>query len=191
MKKFLISLIKYNLPIIFIVLFIALFLPKYLTMHLNYNILLVNKIMVGSAIITIIVVIISSWLSDYINIYKIYSVSSILLILCSYGIFYYINSNNNLYMIIAIYSLSFIVGIATGTICRVICNIFDTQIRLTGVAVCYNTGFAIIGGIIPISTEVLINKLNLIIAPTIVSIIIGLVCLGAITIIQKDKRVNR
>jgi hypothetical protein len=170
--------------------FIALFLPKYLTLHLNYSVLLVNKVMIASSIIGISVIILSSWLSDYINIYKLYALSSILLIIFSYKIFYYINSHNTLYMISAVYLLSFIVAIATGLVCRIICGLFSTEIRLTGVAICYNIAFALIGGTIPISTEILINKLNLIMAPTLISIIVGLLCLGAITIIKNHKGID-
>lgn len=165
--------------------FLSLFLPKYLAIHLKYDIVLINKVMFISALIGTLFVTLSSWLSDYISIYKIYTFSVSLLIIFSYKIFYYINSGNIFYLAIAIYSLSIIVGLGTGLFSKIICEIFPTDIRLTGVAICYNTAFAIIGGVVPISTEILIKKFGLIIAPTIVSMIIGIICLIAINTLKK------
>jgi MHS family proline/betaine transporter-like MFS transporter len=171
--------------------FLSLFLPKYLVIHLKYNILFINKIMFFSIIIGVSFVVISSWLSDYINIYKMYTFSALLLILCSYKIFFYINSQNTLNLTIAICALSIISAIGTGLFSKIVCDLFPTQIRLTGFATCYNTSFAIIGGVVPISTEILIKKFGLIIAPTIISIIVGIICLIAIKIVKYQKATHK
>jgi hypothetical protein len=77
-----------------------------------------------------------------------------------------------------------------------ICNLFPTKIRLTGVALCYNVGFTLFGGLAPVIISSFINAdYNVYYTPVIYLLAVVAVCgfgIGILkTIFLKHRRYSQ
>lgn len=98
---------------------------------------------------------------------------SALLIPCS---FWLISGNQGM-LIAGLMILSILQGISAMIIPLLICTLFPTKIRLTGVALCYNMGFTIFGGLAPIIISSFINSgYNIYLTPMIYLLVIVAIC---------------
>jgi MHS family proline/betaine transporter-like MFS transporter len=169
---------------------VSLYLPKYLTQHLNYDIKYVNLIMLYSAILSSGCVIFISWLSDFVNHRKFFKYLSFALIIIAYPVFSLINTNSTIGLILGVLIISVITSLATGLFMKICCEAFPTNVRLTGVAVAYNFAFAILGGLAPITTEILIKVIGLSFGPSIIAMLCGLCGLCSIPLLTKRQFID-
>ena len=74
----------------------------------------------------------------------------------------------------------------------ILCNLFATSIRLTGVAFCYNIGFTLFGGIAPVIVSTMINMgYDLYLTPIIYLLVIVIICsLGLKGLLRKGNKYN-
>lgn len=111
---------------------------------------------------------------------------SAILIPCSYWLI-----NGDQYKVIAgLIILSILEGIAAMIVPLFICTLFPTKIRLTGVALCYNVGFTIFGGLAPVIISSLINTgYNIHLTPMVYLLIIVAICgVGLSTVVFSNKK---
>jgi MFS family permease len=66
-------------------------------------------------------------------------------------------STNHFLLSVGLIILGILEGIAAMIVPLIICSLFTTSIRLTGVAFCYNIGFTLFGGIAPVLVSTLIS----------------------------------
>ena len=169
---------------------VSLYIPKYLTLHLDYPQHTVSIIMIISSLVNVFGVIFMSWLSDKTNYHTTYKILSIILIIVTYPVFYLMNTKINLNLIIGIFLISLPVSFASGLFMRLICEAFPTNVRLTGVGIAYNLAFALVGGVAPVSIELLIKNVGLINGPVIIAIVCGLCGLISTPLLAKKQFLN-
>ena len=101
--------------------------------------------------------------------------SSAILIPCSY---FLISLNSNpILMSLGLITLGILEGMAAMLVPFILCNLFTTSIRLTGVAFCYNIGFTLFGGIAPVIVSTIINMgYSLYLTPMIYLLVIVIIC---------------
>lgn len=112
----------------------------------------------------------------------------ILFIPCSYWLI----SKNHPPLFVGLIFLSSLEGIAAMIVPLIICTLFSTPVRLTGVAFCYNIGFTLFGGMAPALISTLINHgYNVYFTPMIyLLIIVGICSLGLWFYLQTMKTVD-
>lgn len=135
---------------------VIIFMPTYLHTMLHVDNILVSHIMPFVMIANVIAIYITGRIANrrrpYIIIRNLLA-ASIVLIPVSYWM---INTNN--FIIGGVIILGIIEGIAAMVVPLLITHLFPAKIRLTGVAMCYNIGFTIFGGLAPIIITALIKS---------------------------------
>lgn len=97
---------------------------------------------------------------------------SIILILQSLGFFYHLQNSNGDYILVMYAILGFCAGIiALGPVIMV--QLFPTRIRLTAVAVTYNTTYAVVGGVLPFAMVYATEKISF--SPALYLTFLGLI----------------
>lgn len=86
-------------------------------------------------------------------------------------------NKNALLTLIGLITLGILEGIAAMIVPLILCTLFTTSIRLTGVAFCYNIGFTLFGGMAPVIISTLINMgYNVYYVPLIYLLSIVFIC---------------
>lgn len=109
---------------------------------------------------------------------------SLILIPCSYWLI----SNKNLSLLfVGLIILGILQGMSAMLIPLIICDLFSASIRLTGVALCYNLGFTIFGGLAPVIISTLINVGHgVYLTPVIYLLVIVVICGIGLKFFPKD-----
>nr|WP_158006824.1 hypothetical protein [Piscirickettsia litoralis] len=100
------------------------------------------------------------------------------------------NAGNHTYLVLGIVLISIIPSIITGLFMRVICDLFTTDVRFSGVALGYNIAFAFVGGIAPLSIEIMIKDINVVAGPAIVSMTCAALGLLAMYLIKTPQKIK-
>jgi len=87
----------------------------------------------------------------------------------------------------ALLASALLTGFAWGVIPSLLSELFPAHIRYSGVAVSYNIGFAIFGGLTPLIATLLIYKTTLLISPGFYLVFTALLCAFALFFIQTGK----
>lgn len=163
-----------------------LYMPTYLTTILSYpntQVALYNTLNIllhGFALIAI------SWLSDSIGRRPILMAGALGFVLLSYLLFACLAQQTTGNLIAGMLMIS-LLGSCMIYPC-VLVELFPTSIRYTGIAISYNVGFAVFGGLTPLIVTYLIKSTDNILAPSFYLILSAAFCLiTALTIKSKHK----
>ncbi len=156
----------------------VIFMPTYLNEMLDMSPHFIGRIMPVIMIFNVITIYYTGKLANYVaptTILNYLLILSALFIPISYWL---ISLNSNWFLIsIGLITLGILEGVAAMLIPLILCTLFKTSIRLTGVAFCYNIGFTLFGGIAPILVSAFINMgYNVYLTPLIYLLIIILIC---------------
>jgi MFS family permease len=149
------------------------FMPTYLLKILKLNPLIVGSDTLYITILTIIIAFYTGYIIEKfkLNVNRVFKILTLLAIVLAGVAFFILYTNSNL--VIAMLIFGIIVGMFTALSPAIITTLFPTEVRLTGVALCYNLGFSIFGGLAPIViTSIIRDGGNIYLVPfTYVSII--------------------
>jgi len=126
------------------------------------------------------------WISDLIGHKKVLTTGTFLLIPFSY--FYYHAIANNQYVLAVAVSVAIVCAMVTGTFSAVLANLFSTGVRYSGIALCYNIGFAIFGGLTPLIATYLIHALNNNLMPAYLIMVVSVLGLAGIIFSKQEVR---
>jgi MFS family permease len=152
----------------------VIFMPTYLHEILKLDISHISYAMTALMAINVSAIYCSGRLAQY---YDPLSMLKKLLMICSVSIpvSYFLMSNN--YIMGGLLILGLLQGIAAMITPYVLTNIFESKIRLTGVALCYNIGFTLFGGMAPlVITNIVKAKYNVYLTPCIYLLVMVLIC---------------
>ncbi|WP_119329139.1 MFS transporter [Cysteiniphilum halobium] len=152
-----------------------LYFPKYLTVHLHYPQHFTSIVAIIASFFNLGVIFVASLISDYINYRRLYAISALLLIVIAYPAFYLINSFHFFDVLIGMLLLTLPPAMMCGLFMRIICEAFTTDVRFSGVAIGYNLAFAMVGGLVPVLTELMIQSSGKILGPVIISVCCGVI----------------
>jgi MFS family permease len=94
----------------------------------------------------------------------------------------------NAYFILGLIILGIIEGVAAMIVPYALTNIFESKVRLTGVALCYNIGFTLFGGLAPlIITHLIKAGYNVYLTPCLYLLTMVLICSAGLTGINRKK----
>ena len=162
-----------------------LFTPAYFTkvLHLPTNAYVWERtlsIALGSCL-----TVFFGFLTDHINVRELVIALSLVIILAVYPIFIIYVSYPKLYAAAFIIS-AILLGFSAGIIPRLLSELFPTQIRYSGIAVSYNLGFALFGGLTPFISLSLIYYTQWITIPALYLIIVSLLALVSMVYLRRQ-----
>lgn len=166
-----------------------LFIPAYFTnvLHLPANTYVWERtiaIASGSALS-----IFFGYMTDVFDVKKLVMILSLMTALLAYPIFAIYVFYPKLYFLSFIAS-AILLGFSAGIIPRLLSELFSTTIRYSGIAVSYNFGFAIFGGLTPFISLSLIYYTNLLTIPALYLITVSLLTLISVFFIQRQYKRN-
>lgn len=153
---------------------VIIFMPTYLHEMLHVDNKSISHIMTIAMICNVITIYITGQIANHVTISKI--VTALLLaciVLAPLSYYLIINSS----YVIGVSILAMLEGVAAMVIPMLLTYLFPAKIRLTGVAMTYNIGFTIFGGMAPIIISTLIKSgMNVFAAPVSYIAVIVVVC---------------
>jgi MFS family permease len=130
--------------------------------------------------------IISSAIADKLN-HKIWLfILAIMSIILAYPAFHFYSLRMNFYLF-GLLIAALLTGLLWGVIPSLLSELFPTKIRYTGIAVSYNVGFAVFGGLTPLISTLIIYKTGSVTAPAIYLIITSLLAIVALLFVKTKK----
>lgn len=167
-----------------------LFTPAYFTeiLHLPANSFVWERtiaIALGSAMSVFF-----GYLTDVISVRKLIVVLCITTAFCAYPIFLIYVSYPQYYWVSFIAS-SLLLGFSAGIIPRLLSELFPTSIRYSGIAVSYNLGFALFGGLTPFISITLIYYTGSITIPALYLIAVAAMSLISLVFIRAKEKIKR
>lgn len=158
--------------------FFYLYLPQYLSQYFKYNFTILMQINTAGTLILNFTILLGGLLVDYFGFRKVYLTSALLLAFLTYPL-YVLFSLHNLYWVIASLAIfSIIFGLIPSSYSAMLCRLFPTPIRYTGIAMSYNFAYAIFGGLSPVICTVAINYFETPLAPAFYFIAVSLLASG-------------
>ncbi|WP_028387929.1 MFS transporter [Legionella fairfieldensis] len=173
-----------------IVTLLFLFVPAYFTkvLHLPSNAYMWQRttaITFGS-----IMCVFFGYMTDFIDVKKIIRVLVLLTLFSAYPIFIIYCYYPILYPLAFTIS-AFLLGLSAGVIPRLLSELFPANVRYSGIAVSYNLGFAIFGGLTPLISLSLIYYTENTVAPALYLIAVALLTMTSMVFIQgKHHRIS-
>lgn len=164
-----------------------LYLPTYLTSVLHYPKEIINILNTFSLTLTAILFVGFGWLSDHIGRRIFLLIGSLSFSVFGYGFFYLLAQQQIVYVVIVMSAIALFSACISGIYTCTIIELFPTTVRYTGMALSYNIGYAIFGGLTPLIATGLIHLTGNILSPSFYLIASATVCfLGALTIKNKQ-----
>lgn len=127
------------------------------------------------------------YLTDRIPVRKLVMALGILTALCAYPIFFIYVYCIQLYLL-AFLASAFLLGISAGIIPRLLSELFPTTIRYSGIAVSYNLGFALFGGLTPFISLSLIYYSGIATIPAVYLIAVAVMSIISLMLIKKKEK---
>ena len=128
------------------------------------------------------------WLADSIGYKRILSIGMLLLIFFSYE--YYVAMLHNHYLLFATIAIAVVSSMITGSFSAFLTTLFPTVVRFSGIALCYNIGFAIFGGLTPLAASYLIHKTHHPLSPSYIVMLIAAIGLIGVFSARKIKEIK-
>jgi MFS transporter, MHS family, proline/betaine transporter len=145
--------------------FLYLYWPQYLHQQMNYDFATLMRVNTVGTLVLNFVILIGGLLGDRFGYRNIYMMSCIVLIVFTYPLFM-LFSNGNMALVIASYMIfSVIFGLIPSSYSAILCSLFPTPVRYTGIAMSYNLAYAIFGGLSPVICTLAIQYFGTPLAP--------------------------
>lgn len=170
---------------------ISLYIPKYIIPISNISFSFKENTLLFSAILNIFLIFMAGTLSDKINYKKLFAYSFIALIILVYPAMLGITGYNKYFFFLGLNCLTFFCALASGAFLKILCDIFDTGVRYSGVAMGYNLSFAILGGLGPLVAQALLQDKGAIFSITTIACFCSFLSLIALVLIRKSPMKER
>ncbi len=134
-----------------------LFMPTYLNTFFNYPF---DKLMILNTLLVLIFAVLPvliGYYADKLGYLKLFRIGALGLLLLSYPIYVLFTLKAFAWVVLGTFLLAGIGSIITSTYTSIIVGLYPTSVRYTGVALVYNLGFAIAGGLTPLLVTWLIQ----------------------------------
>ena len=112
------------------------------------------------------------WIADFTGYTKLLLIGMCLLIIFSY-VYYYAMAHNH-YVLLTAIIVSIAASMITGSFSAFLTTLFPMMVRYSGVALCYNIGFAIFGGLTPLVATYFIHISNDNLSPAYIVMLVSI-----------------
>lgn len=163
-----------------------LYLPTYLSNVIKINVSYTYLINLVTFLSFALMTIFFGFISDRVNRLKLVVSGLILLIVFSYPLFHALSIYGEKFIWIFVLAITTFGGMVNGSYVILLCELFPSQRRYSGVGFSYSLGIAFFGGVAPIAFAGLIHALNYQAAPFIVLVVCCLCMLIGIRLLQSQ-----
>lgn len=169
-----------------IICLLFLYLPTYLTAILHYNKSVINLLNTLNIVFFSALIIIAGYISDFLGRRVVFLCGTLCLIILGYSLFYLLSLQQLNFVILAMITFSIFSCCVSGVCACTIVELFPTNVRYSGMAVAFNIGLAVFGGLAPIFATYLIKVTNNVISPSYYLIFCAIIALcGALPLKSK------
>ncbi|AIT08926.1 MFS transporter [Candidatus Francisella endociliophora] len=154
----------------------------------NYNSGQISLLLTPSVLTLTCFTFIYGFLSDKIGIAKMFITGAALIVVCVLPIFYFMSSVATPFAIMTgSIAIMLCYALVAATFVFLLCDLFPTDVRLSGVGISYNLAFAMVGGVAPlVSTTIITMTEYNFLGPALVGIVCG--CFGLIGVFTYFKK---
>lgn len=145
--------------------FMFLYWPTYLSQYLGYDFPMVLRLNTVATLMLSVTILLGGWLGDRIGYLRVYLACAIVLILFTYPLFYIFTWKQTGWLIGVYLLFSFVFGFIPSAYTSLLSLLFPTPVRYSGVALSYNSAYALIGGLSPVLCTLLIEQTGHVLAP--------------------------
>ncbi len=161
--------------------FFYLYWPQYLHQYLHYDYGQLMRVNTTGTMILNGSILIGGLLGDRFGFRRVYLITAMVLLTFTYPLFILFNLNSMFWVFISFSILSVIFGMIPSAYSAILCELFPTEVRYSGIALCYNLAYALFGGLSPIICTIAINVFDSVLAPALyimaVTLVAGVTCI--------------
>ncbi|MEM9243733.1 MAG: MFS transporter [Pseudomonadota bacterium] len=150
---------------------IYLYTPQYMQLSGHYSHSQIALVSLFGVTLFSLLCVFWGWLADFIGAKKILTVGCLTLFIFSYIYYDAIIHHHKVFSSMIV--LSFFTSMVTGTFSSILPRLFPVIIRYSGIAFCYNLGFAIFGGLSPLMATYLIHTSKNMLSPILIIIVVA------------------
>lgn len=169
---------------------IYLYWPQYMHQYFQQDYATLMRINTLGTILLSVMILIGGLLSDRFGYRRVYLFAALALLLGSYPLFAVFNSQNLLFVSLSYLSFALIFGLIPGAYSAILCSLFPTQVRYSGIALSYNLAYALFGGLSPVICTIAIQELGNPLAPAFYCMTIAAlaICVGLLGAKSRHQR---
>jgi len=147
--------------------FVFLYWPQYLHQYFDYDFAMLMRVNTIGTLICSLLIILGGLLVDRFGPRPIYLISTALLVVFGYGLFWLVGLHSMGWVIVSYLSLSAIFCMLPSAYSIMLTEFFSTPVRYSGIAMSYNLAYALFGGLSPLIFTIMIESLHSSFAPGI------------------------
>jgi len=133
-----------------------LFMPTYLSTFFSFTLKKVSTLNTFMIAIFSLQVVLMGYISDKLGYLKMMRIGLVGLTIISYPLYKFFGLHDFVVVTVCIAILSFISSFITSTFPTILVSLYPTRVRYSGVAIVYNLGFGVVGGLMPMLVTSLI-----------------------------------
>lgn len=169
----------------------AVYIPNFLKVYHHFSTEYVLFFSIISFVISTALVLAVGYWGDKTNLIKPMRWATVSFIVLSPMAFYFASSHALVNIILAQLLFIIIVALASGTLMALLNSLFPTEIRFTGVAICFNFSMMIFGSTAPIVILALQRLSVFSNFPSVYMILIGIIGFAAVSYLKKTASINK
>lgn len=170
--------------------FFYLYWPQYLHQYMHYDLALLMRINTLGTLVLNFLILAGGLLADYFGFRKMYFISAMLLAVLTYPLFILLNQQSIAWVIFSYMTFSVIFGLIPSAYSSILCSLFPTSVRYSGIALSYNLAYAILGGLSPVICTIAIQLTGSVLAPAYYVMTVAILAAAACYAGRKSSHYN-
>lgn len=160
--------------------FFYLYWPQYLNQYMHYDLASLMRINTAGTLVLNFLILFGGWLADRVGFRKTYLSAALFLAIFCYPLFMLLDMDSLALVVFSYMTFSVIFGLIPSTYSAILCSLFPTSVRYSGIALSYNLAYAFFGGLSPVICTIAIEYTGSILAPayyvTFIAVLAGFAC---------------
>lgn len=154
--------------------FFYLYSPQYLHQYFNYDFAALMRINTIGTLLLNFMIILGGVMVDRFGARFVYMTAATLILFFTYPLYTLFTFHHLSWVVASLMTFSLIFGLMPSAYCAILCRLFPTAVRYTGIAMSYNLAYAIFGGLSPVICTLAIRYFETPLAPAFYFMIVAL-----------------
>lgn len=168
--------------------FFYLYWPQYLYQNMHYDYAAMMRVNTIGTLVLNFMIIAGGIAADRFGYRRVYFLCAVTLMIVTYPLFLLFNMGSMTLVICSYIAFSFLFGFIPSAYSSILCSLFPTSVRYSGIALSYNLAYALFGGLSPVICTLVIKEFDSVLAPAYYVIAIAALAAAA-TIFGRNTRV--
>lgn len=168
--------------------FFYLYSPQYLHQYFDYDFATLMRINTVGTLVLNAMIMVGGYLVDRYGSRFVYLSAASLIFLFTYPLYTLFTFHHLFWVTVSMMIFSLIFGLMPGAYCTILCRLYPTPVRYTGIAMSYNFAYAIFGGLSPVICTVAIQYFGTPLAPAFYFMLVAFVAMLVATRFTRQLR---